>query len=87
MKKVLILILVTVMLCGVAFSKTAKEVLDEMEDKSQGFDSAKQVYEFYYIPYFHILKKIKIAAIAAKRSSIQPMIGIISGIKSIGLNM
>jgi hypothetical protein len=37
------------MITGAGLSKTAKEVLDEMEDKSQGFDSAKQVYEMELI--------------------------------------
>lgn len=49
MKKILLLVLITIMITGVGLSKTAKEVLDEMEDKSQGFDSAKQVYEMELI--------------------------------------
>jgi len=49
MKKVLLWILISAFIFSAGFSKTAKEVLDEMEENSQGFDSAKQVYEMELI--------------------------------------
>lgn len=49
MKKIMLMILITTIIFVSGFSKTAKEVLDEMEEKTQGFDSARQVYEMELI--------------------------------------
>lgn len=45
MKKIVLMFLIMTFIFAAGFSKTAKEVLDEMEEKNQGFNSAKQVYE------------------------------------------
>jgi len=49
MKKMVLFIVIGLLVFFTGFSKTAQEVLDEMEEKNQGYDSAKQVYEMELI--------------------------------------
>lgn len=49
MKKNSLIVLIVLIVLSTGLSKTAKQVLDEMEDKSQGFDTAKQIYEMALI--------------------------------------
>ena len=48
-KATIFILLFSLLISGIFFSKTGKEILDEMEEKNQEFSTSKQVYELTLI--------------------------------------